>query len=205
MVQWTTSWWEVNGGHDWVSGWLGDMEFFSGNTHVSPKWRIQSSLEAKPKQFHLWAASQDKQWCENEEEQGQVPQKAWEASDPNQVEPNNQASSPRDGGAAQALEKKSGQTASTTGGRASSHSHIILTSSSQPAGWIHLILWAAAPYCTPTERELGPWETKAHGAWEEQRRSRSEDNPREWWMALSHRNTNTVYSLFTSTHLRGGC
>lgn len=120
----------------WLTRWYG---IFFRNTHVSPKWRIQSSLEAKPKQFHSLGSisGQAMVWEWGRAGSG-APEGAWEASDPNQAEPNNQASGPRDGGAAQALEKKSGQTASTTGGRASSHSHIILSSSSQPAGWIHL-------------------------------------------------------------------
>lgn len=42
-----------------------------------------------------------------------------------------------------------------------------------------------------------PGRPKSPRAWEEQRRSRSEDNPREWWMALSHQNTNTVSPAHT--------
>ena len=45
-----------------------------------------------------------------------------------------------------------------------------------------------------------PGRPKSPRAWEEQRRSRSEDNPRESWMALSNRNANTVYPQLI--HLR---
>ena len=45
----TTSWWEkVNGGHDWVSGWLGDMEFFS---EINAKINRTTKDPKEPKQY----------------------------------------------------------------------------------------------------------------------------------------------------------
>lgn len=150
-----------------------------------------------PNNLTLWAAIlRMSNGMRIRKSRGRHPRGAQEASDTNQAEPNNQAAGPRGSGAAQALEKKSGQRAEHWWrGRASSQPSCLLCSAQPQAstmgsprfcGWqcnaVHPENWDAG------RATLG--DLKVH---------RHKRSPERAYQEMSPGNNERVY--YTKTHL----
>ena len=155
---------EVNGGHDWVSSWLGDMEF---SHKVSPKRRIQSSLEAKPKQFNSLGSISGQAMVWDEEEQGQMPQKVHgRPQTTTRLSPRTRLLAPEMVGLPRPWRRNLDRQQVPLG---EEHPHIHTSSwaqlSSQPAGWIRLDSVGGSTTLHPHWEAAGPalGDRKVHG------------------------------------------